>query len=164
MRRGDDADIHGLALVAAHRLEAALLQDAQQLGLDRDRHVADLVEEERAAIGGSEAPDAVGQRAGESAFDMPKQFAFQQRFRDGRTIDRDEGPLAPWTVEVDGARHDLLAGPTLAVQHHGRARLADFGDLLDHPAERQAAADQIVEGVAAFQLVAQALVVAHGLA
>ncbi len=42
--------------VAADALELAFLQDAQQLGLDGRRHLADLVEEERAAVGELEAP------------------------------------------------------------------------------------------------------------
>jgi hypothetical protein len=52
----DDAhvDLHGL--VAADALELALLQHAQQLHLDGRGDLADLVEEERAAVGLLEAP------------------------------------------------------------------------------------------------------------
>ena len=52
----DDAHIDLDGLVAADRLERLLLKHAQNLGLDRARHIADLVEEQRAAIGGGEAP------------------------------------------------------------------------------------------------------------
>ncbi len=48
------------ALRRAHPLQLAGLEHAQQLGLLRERHVADLVEEERAAVGQLEAADAVG--------------------------------------------------------------------------------------------------------
>ena len=41
---------------AAEPLELPLLQDAQELHLRRGREVADLVEEERAAVGQLEAP------------------------------------------------------------------------------------------------------------
>ena len=49
---------------AAEALEALLLQDAQQLDLRGARQVADLVEEERAAVGQLEAASvlAVGAR------------------------------------------------------------------------------------------------------
>ena len=40
-----------IVCVAADALELALLEDAQQLGLDRRRDLADLVEEQRAAVG-----------------------------------------------------------------------------------------------------------------
>src|SRR5690606_36352437 len=48
---GDDADIDDAAFVGAERTDLALLDGAQKLGLERGRHVADLVEEERAARG-----------------------------------------------------------------------------------------------------------------
>ena len=47
--RGDDARVEGLLRVAAHRAHRALLQRAEQLGLHPRGHLADLVEEERAA-------------------------------------------------------------------------------------------------------------------
>ena len=43
---GDDADVDLLGALGAERLELALLQHAQQLGLQRRRHRADLVEED----------------------------------------------------------------------------------------------------------------------
>ncbi len=44
---GDHARIEGHELVGAQRLDLAFLQRAQQLGLQAERHVADLVEEQR---------------------------------------------------------------------------------------------------------------------
>ena len=48
----------GIALVRAEALDAALLQHAQQLDLQRHRHALDLVEEQRAAVGVLELADA----------------------------------------------------------------------------------------------------------
>ena len=48
---GDDAHVDLLGLGAADRHEGPLLQHAQELDLHGGRHVADLVEEERAAVG-----------------------------------------------------------------------------------------------------------------
>ena len=45
----------GIGLAAAHGRHLALLQHAQQLGLHAAGHVADLVEEQRAAVRGGEA-------------------------------------------------------------------------------------------------------------
>ena len=53
--RRDDADVDVDRLVAADALELALLQEAQQLHLDGRRDLADLVEEQRAAVGLLEA-------------------------------------------------------------------------------------------------------------
>jgi hypothetical protein len=48
---GEDADVDADGPVAADGLEGALLQDAQELGLGVDGELADLVEEEGAAVG-----------------------------------------------------------------------------------------------------------------
>ena len=51
VRRRDDADVGGLQLAPADAGELALLQDAEQPRLGVERHVADLVEEQRPAAG-----------------------------------------------------------------------------------------------------------------
>ena len=51
VRRADDARVDGDRLAAADALDHPLLQEAQQLDLQRQRNVADLVEEQRAALG-----------------------------------------------------------------------------------------------------------------
>ena len=49
------------------RPDLALLQHAQELGLEVERQVADLVEEERAAVGQLEQAGPVARGAGEGA-------------------------------------------------------------------------------------------------
>jgi len=51
VRRGDHAHVDADGLLAADFLERLLLQHAQHLGLRAQTHVADLVEEERSAVG-----------------------------------------------------------------------------------------------------------------
>ena len=48
---GDHPDVDLFGALGAERLELALLQDAQQLGLQGRAHRADFVEENRAAVG-----------------------------------------------------------------------------------------------------------------
>src|SRR5262245_48494646 len=50
IRRGHDPDIHGFLLRGAERQHAPRFQSAQQLGLQRQRHVADFVEKKRPAL------------------------------------------------------------------------------------------------------------------
>ena len=59
----DDAHVAVDRAVAADALEAALLQDPQKLHLHLQRHVADLVEEQRAALGKLETADPRAQGA-----------------------------------------------------------------------------------------------------
>jgi hypothetical protein len=75
-------DLHRLA--AADAFELALLQHAQQLGLEGRRDVADLVEEQRAAVRHLEAALAVAHGAGEGALLVAEEFALQQRSRSAR--------------------------------------------------------------------------------
>ena len=56
--RRDDADVDVDRLVAAELGELRVLQDVQQLGLQRRLHLADLVEEDRAGVGLLELADA----------------------------------------------------------------------------------------------------------
>ena len=57
--RGDDAHVDGDDLRAADAADLALLERAQQLRLQLERQLADLVEEQRAAVRLFEAADAL---------------------------------------------------------------------------------------------------------
>ena len=60
VRRRHQPDVDANRPGAAEALELLLLQHAQQLGLQLQRNVADLVEEQRAAVRQLEAADAAG--------------------------------------------------------------------------------------------------------
>ena len=64
---------------AAEPLECALLEHPQQLGLQLERQVADLVEEQRAAVGQLEAArPSRRDGAGEGALLVAEQLALEQ--------------------------------------------------------------------------------------
>ena len=67
-----------------------LLQHAQQLHLRRRRHLADLVEEERAAIGQLEAALPPIGGAGERALLVAEDLALEQRLGNRGAVDGDE--------------------------------------------------------------------------
>jgi hypothetical protein len=72
---GDDAHIHRHRARAAHRADLAFLQGTQQLDLEGRRGVADLVEEQRAAVGLLKEADAVFVGAGEGTLLVAEEFA-----------------------------------------------------------------------------------------
>ena len=76
--RRDDAHVDPLRARAADALELLLLEDAQQLRLQLERDVADLVEEERAAVRQLEAPDPLRDGAGERAALVAEELALEQ--------------------------------------------------------------------------------------
>src|SRR5262249_32719238 len=72
-------------------------------------------------------------------------LALEEARRDGGTVDLDECASAPGASVVDGARDQLLARTRLAEDEDGRVGLRDDLDLLEHVAERAAAADDALE-------------------
>ena len=71
-------------LRAADRLDLALLQRAQQLDLRGRRQFADLVEEQRAAVGLDELAGVLVGGAGEGAFLVAEQNRLDQILRHAR--------------------------------------------------------------------------------
>ena len=138
--------------VAPDALERALLDDAQQLGLERHRELADLVEEERAAVGQLERALAGGGRAGEGALLVAEELAPGQR-RDDRAAVEDHQPLLvrPRVELVDELSDPLLAGPALAGdQHRGVGEPRDLDGVAEDRLPGGAVADEEVLDVAAF--------------
>ena len=111
---GDHTDIHGEVIARAYRGEALLLDDAQDLGLGAQAHVADFVQEERAAVGLLELAHLVFHGPGERAFHVAEQFAFDQFLGDGGAVDFHEGLLGAETEKMQGMRDQFLSGPAFA--------------------------------------------------
>ena len=135
--RGDHAHVDLLRALGAERLELAILQHAQQLRLHRQRDGADLVEEDRAAVGEREAA-LLGERgAGERAADVAEQLRFEQRLGNRRAVDLDHRHAALRAAGVDGARDQLLAGAGLAGEQHRALRFGDQLGARDHVENRR---------------------------
>src|SRR5262249_4073995 len=111
------------------------LEDAQELDLERHRQLADLVEEDGAAVGGGEETLAVLGGVGEGALHVAEELVLEERLGDRAAVHDDEGPLVPRRQVVDRARDELLAGAALAEEgdgdvggrHHRDALVELFG-------------------------------------
>ncbi len=93
VRRRDDADVDLLGAVVADLHDHPLLEGAEQLHLQRERHLADLVQEERAGVGLLELAGAGGDRAGERAAHVPEELGLHEVLGDGSAVDHHERPL-----------------------------------------------------------------------
>ena len=129
----DDPRVDGDRLAAADALDHPLLEEAQQLDLKRQRDVADLVEEQGAALGQLDLADVRLDRAGERAALVAEQLGLEQVFGDRGAVDGDELALAA-ALLVHGAGEQFLAGAAGAEQHH---RDVGAGDALDGLADLQ---------------------------
>ena len=92
---GDQADVHLYRLGGADRVNLALLQGAQQLDLHVLAQLANLVEEKRAAVGFLKFAGVALGGAGEGAFFVAEQHAFDQVFGNGAAVDGDKGFAGP---------------------------------------------------------------------
>ena len=120
--RADDAHLDGALAVGAQPLEASGLQHAQQLHLAGRGQGADLVQEQRAAIGGLELAFA---RAGGARVRPrlgPEQFGFHQLARQRAAVERDERTVPHRRIGMHDLGELLLAGAVRAGQQHRQVR------------------------------------------
>ncbi len=132
VRRRDDAHVGAQRRMTAHAVVLAVGQHAQQPHLQVGGHVADLVEEQRAAFGLLEAAAAHRLRARERAALVAEELGLEQVLRDRRRVDRDERHRRARAVPVKRACDQLLAGARLARDHHRRVRLRQAADRAKH--------------------------------
>src|SRR3546814_8782279 len=99
------SDLVGLdRLRAADGHELARLEHAQQPRLRVHGHVADLVEEQRAALRLLETTGRPLLRTGEGAALVPEQLGFDELARDRRHVDGNEGTGPSWPEIVERAQ------------------------------------------------------------
>ena len=95
------------------------LSRTQQLGLQFERHLADFVEEQRAAIGDLEPSTLPGQRARVRTLLAAEELAFDQRTGQRGAIDADQQPILALAALMHGFREEFLARARLATEQHG---------------------------------------------
>src|SRR5262249_53543176 len=123
-------------------LELASLEHAQQLLLLAERHVRDLVEEERAAISKLEPPNTILLRIGERALDVTEQLAFEDAFRYAACIDGHHRPARSRRYGVQGLCDDALPGAVFTRDEHVGIRGPDARDDLEHRLHRCGIGDE----------------------
>jgi hypothetical protein len=138
---GDEAEVHRDLAGAADALDLLLLQHAQQPHLDGVADGRDLVQEEGASVRLLEEATLVGHGAGEAALGVAEQLRFQQRLRQCRAVDGDEGPAGAVRKVVHGAGDQLLAGARLAGDQHAGAHRRHALDQLEDARHRRRVAD-----------------------
>src|SRR5690606_3214957 len=129
-------------LRTAEPARPAVLEDAQQLRLERSRHLADLVEEQRAAVCELEAAGTGAERSRECALLVTEDLALDQAFRDRGRVHGDERAVPPRAQLVHRARDAFLPGTALARDDGRCAARREQLDRAIEPAHRARFADQ----------------------
>jgi hypothetical protein len=117
-------------------------QGAQQARLQIQIQLADLVEEQRSAMGVQEG--AVTRLTGprERATFVAKQLGFDQRSRDRSAVDHHERMSGPAAAVVNGPGRHLLAGAGLPFQQQRRLGLGHAPQAIDGGLHDRARAHQ----------------------
>ena len=144
--RRDEPEVHPHRPARAHRVDLAVLKGAEKLDLDVERQLADLVEEERAAIRLAELADMLLGGAGEGALLMAEEDRFDQGRGDRTAIEGDEGPGAAVAGALDGAGDEFLPDPRFALDEDGDLRCRGPPAEGDDALHGRAAGDDVGEG------------------
>jgi hypothetical protein len=144
---GDHPHVDLDRLVAADARHDAGFEHPQQLDLQLDRHLGDLVEEQRAAVGALEVALVPPLGAGEAAALVPEQLALDERRRDGAAVERQERRLAAPAQLLQRLRGEILAGAAFADQEHRGVGRRHPLDHLVEPEHRFGRAEQQAEPV-----------------
>ncbi|RMR91538.1 hypothetical protein ALP78_05388 [Pseudomonas coronafaciens pv. striafaciens] len=160
--RGDDADVQRDLLIAAHSLDHAFLQQAQQLDLHVQAHAFDFIEEQRAAVGKLELADTPLLRAGKGPWLVAEQLAFHHRFSQRAGVDRHERAAAAVGQIVQRAGDHFFACAGFAEDQHVGSRPGQCADLFAQTQDRRRLTDQACAQLLAItQGQAQAAVIQH---
>ncbi|MNQ38035.1 hypothetical protein D3C85_515970 [compost metagenome] len=144
----DEAHIHRLHLAAADPLQGAGLDEAQQLALQVEIHLADLVEEQGATVRQAGRPLAIPLSSGKGSLHMAEDLALHQIVGNGGAVERDEGLIPARAALMDRLGTDLLAGAALPRDEDGRlARRRALYDAIDR-LHRHGGADEARKGAA----------------
>ena len=109
--------------------------------------LADLVQEERSAVGDLEAAGPGGDRAREGALLVAEELRLDQRRWDGGAVDPDERAGAAGAALVDRAGEELLPRTGFTEEQDCRVGRGHLRHPREHEADRAALADDLVEVV-----------------
>ncbi len=140
--RGDDPHIDGQGFVASNPLERAVLDRTQDFLLHGKRGRGDLVKEQGAAVRRLEPSGAAANSAGESTGLMPEQLGIQQRLRQRRAVELDEGAIPAGREIGKTVGNQLLAGAALADDQDRAIERGKARHMSQHLEEDGALADR----------------------
>ena len=97
--------IHRNFLATANTLDDTFLQEAQQLGLQRSGHIANLVQEQGATGGGFDLARCLPGSPCEGPFFIAEQFTLKQVLGNSCAVNGDEAPCLSRTQLMQGPGH-----------------------------------------------------------
>src|SRR5271165_3358234 len=142
---GDQTRVRGEGARTAQAFELALLQHAQQFGLEFERNFANLIQEYGSPIGQLKAADALRDGAGEGAPLMSEQFTFQQARRYGGAVQFHERTRMPRAQLMQSSGNQFFSRSGLAINKDRGIGGSNGFDLSQERAQGAAPADDLLE-------------------
>ena len=134
--RGDDSHVHRHRSRPAHRGNVAALECSEDLGLRRERHVSDLVEEERPLVRLLELPHPVGHRSRKGALYVAEEFGLDQLGGDGGAVHLDKQLLPAGRAPVQSPGGEFLPGSVLSRDQDGCVGPPHLFDVVENLLDR----------------------------
>jgi len=106
----------------------------------------DFIEKQGAVGSGFEASDTAFPGAGEGAFFVPEQFAFDQLFGNGGAVDGNKLPIFPLAMCMNATRYQLLAHAAFTGYQHGEVIAGEQPHQFENLLHGGATADQLIAG------------------
>jgi hypothetical protein len=131
MGRGHQPHVDPARRRLAEPADFSLLQDAQEIALRYRRQVADLVEEDRAAMRRLEDSGARPIGAGEGAAGVSEEVRKQQRLGERGAVHRHPGRAGTAAHAAQLAGGELLAAAALAEKEHRHVARGELAQALD---------------------------------
>src|SRR5262252_6624385 len=141
---GDDAHVDANVLFPSEAGELAVLQDLEELSLQRKAHVPDFIEEHRPLVRELELARFLVNGASKGAALEAEQLRLEQLARKRGAVDLHERPIAPGRRAVQRAGDQFLAGAAFATNQHGDVGAGRTLDQLLHLAHTRAVAKERV--------------------
>ncbi len=148
MSGGNNAHIHLDGFVVAHALQLAALDKAQQLGLQPERHFADLVKKQRASVGRLNPANPSLHRSCEGPAGVAEELGLKQSLRNCRAVDGDKRLAASHRKPVHSLGYQFFARAGWPFNQHrsgARSHQADAAADIEHAGS---VADQIRQPLA----------------
>src|SRR5688572_13794264 len=137
VRRGHEADVDALRLHASDAHDLAALEDAEELRLRHERHLADLVEKHGPRIGGLEQAGLRLMGARKSTTLESEELRFEQGLGEGRAVEPNERTARARRALMERLGIDVLADAGLTEDENGELARRDDVDELVEPLHRR---------------------------
>ena len=129
VRGSDNTDVGLKCARAADGAVLATIQEAQQTHLHRTRHLAELIQKERAFFCGGDESGLCSSRTGKRTFFVAEEFALQQFPAHRSAVYGQKRSAGPPAEVMEQSRGDFFARAGFSLNEDRRVGGCDLGDL-----------------------------------